>query len=177
MDLLIYTPTILAVVVIVARYVRVLQPLWGWLPPTLRWLPGAALALTGHLAQELPGAADTAGLVECLLGGLVLFALAATAGVHAPETSSAPAQKSPLDRVGPAALLVLLVSLSSSGCAGKRPAENPVDYLCSDVAVISIDEACASLDAAVSEADRAVAREACDLLIESQTRVCKAVPR
>lgn len=85
MDLLIYTPTILAVAVIIARYVRILQPLWNWLPPTLRWLPGAALALTGHLAQELPGVVDTTSMVEVLLGGLVLFALAATAGAHAPE--------------------------------------------------------------------------------------------
>lgn len=120
----IYIPTILAVVAIVARYVRVLEPLHSWLPARWRWLPSAALAVAGHIAQQLPGAIDAPGMVEVFLGAAVIAALAAAAGLHAPETQQAPKQPSPLSKVTPTSLLflavsplLLLVPLGLTGCA------------------------------------------------------------
>ncbi len=87
-SLLIYIPTILAVALIVTRYVRTLAPVLAWLPPRWQWLPGAVSASAGHLLQQLPSANDATTMGEVLLGAVVLFALAASAGLHAPEPAS-----------------------------------------------------------------------------------------
>jgi hypothetical protein len=81
---------VLAAGAIVARYVRALAPLHGWLPARWRWLPAAVLGALGILAERLPAAATWADLGEAVVVAGVLVALAAAAGLHAPESGESP---------------------------------------------------------------------------------------
>jgi len=128
-SILIYVPTILAVALIVTRYVRVLDPVLAWLPPRWRWLPGAVTAVAGLLTLRLPGATDAATVGEVLLEAAVIFALAMQAGMRAPDAPSP--EVPPSAKATIASLLVLIAvgcapSLSSS-MAARAPAKASAD--------------------------------------------------
>jgi hypothetical protein len=114
-SILIYVPTILAVALIVTRYVRVLEPVLAWLPPRWRWLPGAVTAVAGLLTLRLPGATDAATVGEVLLEAAVIFALAMQAGMRAPDAPATGATAAAKTTI--ASLLVLALMLIAVGCA------------------------------------------------------------
>lgn len=155
-------------------------------------LVGCLLALVAQLGVEIPLSAATwvFGAIAVLLVGLRVYVRIVGAantrvdeGIEQAEdlvdqvrpVVAKPAK--PLNRIGPAALLVLLLALVVTGCAGKPKAKAPTDYLCSDVAVIAVDESCAAAYASAKGSDIETVKAACDTLIEGQSRVCKAVEK
>lgn len=80
--------TVISIAVLVSRYIRTLTPLWGYVPPQWRWLPPALVAALGLLSERLTSASSVQDAVDVALQAVVIVALAATGGVHAPEVSS-----------------------------------------------------------------------------------------
>lgn len=168
-----YIPTILAAAAIVSRYVRIAQPVLGWLPARWQWLPGAALAVAGELAQGLPVATTDADVGAVALRCLVVGALAAAAGLHAPTPPTPPAPPADGDKVsritiaGAGMLALLVVSCS------RHQTKTAHDVACSDISIATIDEVCGALVESVQRQDRDAVEAACRLVFETQERVCR----
>jgi hypothetical protein len=118
--------------------------------------------------------------IEALVQAGIAVAVAYQQGHQTPAAASLAAKideaqaraRSVLDRVGPAALLVLLVA---AGCrpGHVRTADDALRVACSDEAVVVVDELCRGLYERTSGEQRARVEQACDGLIDVQTAVCR----
>jgi len=78
-------PLVVAIALIVSRYIKVLRPLLGWLPAEYRWFPPAALAASDLLVEGMRSVKDSASFGEVLLRVVVVVALAYGAGMASPH--------------------------------------------------------------------------------------------
>jgi hypothetical protein len=115
--------TAAAVLLAASRLLQRSEPLWSWIPTSVRWLPPVLVVAIPQIVQALGGAHTSLDLVETLILAITLIVPGARSSTHktlAREAGSGP--KTPRSG-GPIGMSTLAVFLACGvvGCASVKP--------------------------------------------------------
>lgn len=80
--------SLVAILLLVTRYIKAVEPLWTWLPDQWTWLPPTLLTALDLAVNMLPDTTTNAEAAEVILRALVIIALGFGRGLHPPKEST-----------------------------------------------------------------------------------------
>jgi hypothetical protein len=82
-SLLPYLPQLAAILLAASRMIPRLEPLWGWLPAKLRWLPPVLVVALPQIADALGVVESPLDLAEAVVLAVALLVPGARSSTHA----------------------------------------------------------------------------------------------
>lgn len=71
-----------SIALMVTRLSKMALPIQAYIPLKWRWLPDAIFGTAGWLSLAMPAVSTVLGYVECCMGAILIFGLAAARGMH-----------------------------------------------------------------------------------------------